>query len=160
MFIDLSGHLHHSDFILVFHVQNHTQEHRSGDQKNAQDNQKIVETTLPSRFVNHWKNKEHENIQISLTIFISDKLHEIWRFKKLTIIFFVKLFYTCVNGFPKAEQLEAVLPQVCDCDDIVYLIPGLITEEPVWFEYLQNSGYSVAYNTEPEVWVAYKITKG
>lgn len=91
MFIDLSGHLHHSDFILVFHVQNHTQEHRSGDQKNAQDNQKVVETTLPSRFVNHWKNKEHENIQISLTIFISDKLHEIWRFKKLTIIFFLKI---------------------------------------------------------------------
>lgn len=44
---------HHSDFILVFHVQNHTQEHRSGDQKNAKDNQKVVETTLPSRFVNH-----------------------------------------------------------------------------------------------------------
>lgn len=59
--------------------------------------------------------------------------------------------------FPKLEC--KVLPQVCDCDDIVYLIPGLITEEPVWFEYRQNLGYSVAYSTEPEVWVAYKITK-
>lgn len=78
LFINLSGHLHHSDFIFVFHVQNYTQEHRSGDQKNSQDNQKVVETTLPSCFVNHWKIKEQENMHISL--------HESWRLKKLTKI--------------------------------------------------------------------------
>lgn len=151
LFINLSGHLHHSDFIFVFHVQNYTQEHRSGDQKNSQDNQKVVETTLPSRFVNHWKIKEQENMHISL--------HESWRLKKLTKIKKKKCFIQAWKIFPKLSKLNAALPQVCDCDDIVYLIPGLITEELVWFEYRQNLGYSVAYSTEPEVWVAYKITK-
>lgn len=100
LFINLSGHLHHSDFIFVFHVQNYTQEHRSGDQKNSQDNQKVVETTLPSCFVNHWKIKEQENMHISL--------HESWRLKKLTKIK-KKMFYTGVKNSPKAEQLECSL---------------------------------------------------